>query len=117
MFNISLDVDIRSQYMTKVWPAANKLSVIAANQKARGFLSYEAESCLALNHKQLVLAALKTTEKSLANTLHRCKSVRIPLAVGDNNTMSSAYTREPTKSLPIEQPTPDSASEYNKLSI
>ena len=38
MFNISLVVHIRSQYMTKVRPAANKLSGIAANQKARGVL-------------------------------------------------------------------------------
>jgi len=67
-----------------------------------------------LNYKHLVLTALKTTEKSFANASHRFRRVRIPLAVGDNNTISSTYMRAPTKSLPIK---PDSASEYNKLSI
>jgi len=38
MFNISLVIHIHSQFMTKVWPAANKLNGIADNQKARGFL-------------------------------------------------------------------------------
>ena len=38
MFNIIFVIHICSQYMTKVWPTANKLSGIAANQKARGFL-------------------------------------------------------------------------------
>jgi len=68
-------------------------------------------------HTGWSIVALNCMENSRPYFSQICNSVRIALGVGANKTMSSAYARAPTNTLPIQHPTFESFSLCSNPSI